>query len=387
MDRPEPSLDRVDSRLVVELAGQLGFGLVGIAPAQASDHVQAVRNWIAADKHGQMHYLKDNLEVRLDPKQLLEGARSIICLADFYPQAAGDVPEPKQLDVARGRVARYAWGDDYHKTIKKRLFALADRLCEEGAHIAPAGRPGLTPTFRCVVDTAPLLEREHASRAGLGWVGKNTMLIHPVYGSWMLLGFILTTLPLETSQKAGYPDATVAPADHCGTCTRCIDACPTKCIAPAGYALDANRCISYLSLEHRTAIEPSLHPLMGNWIAGCDICQEVCPHNRGQRAEGPRGQVKSAEVRQSLVVGLSLLEILDWTVEDRQAAFRGSALKRIKLDMLKRNALIAAGNHLVEHQDAALAQRIKQMAHDSNEPDMVRLTARQVLDRLGRETG
>ncbi|HEX7010591.1 MAG TPA: tRNA epoxyqueuosine(34) reductase QueG, partial [Phycisphaeraceae bacterium] len=277
------------ARLVMELAQQLGFALVGIAPAQPSEHAETVRQWISEGRHGEMHYLAEHLDLRLDPARLLPGARSVIAVADLYhhpsqapaeaearpSSASGDSPLPRGR--VRGRVARYAWGEDYHKVIKKRLHQMADALRERFPDAA----------FRCTVDTAPALEREHAMRAGLGWVGKHTLLIHPRHGSWTLLGLILTTLAIQDSAQAGFPGRTVVPADHCGTCTRCIDACPTQCIENPDLtgrrAIDATRCISYLTLEHRGPIDPSLHRAMGDWIAGCDVCQEVCPFNSEDR--------------------------------------------------------------------------------------------------------
>ncbi len=224
-------------RDVQQLAEAHGFALCGVTDARPSDHREHIHQWLADDRHGEMAYLSNNLNVRLDPNALLDGAKSIICVADFHPHHES----PAQDGEPRGRIARYAWGDDYHKIIKKRLFAIADALRQ--------GEP--EHDFRCTVDTAPLLEREHAHRAGIGWVGKHTLLIHPQHGSWMLLGCIVTTLPIE------HGDMPRPMADHCGTCTRCIDACPTDCITP--YAVDASRCISYLTLEHRGMIDPALH--------------------------------------------------------------------------------------------------------------------------------
>ncbi|MEX0887598.1 MAG: QueG-associated DUF1730 domain-containing protein, partial [Phycisphaeraceae bacterium] len=327
----------------------------------------------------------------------------------------------------RGRFARYGWGDDYHKVMKKRLHALADALRQRWPEAV----------CKCTVDTAPILEREHAARAGLGWVGKHTLLIHPRLGSYMLLGAIVTTLEIEPTRRvrcADLPESdtaayTASPgadgagagaeasrsaqrtlrtlpplpgADHCGTCTRCIDACPTQCIenpAETGRrSVDATRCISYLTLEHRGPIEASLHEAMGDWVAGCDVCQEVCPFN--VRHEGTEGKVERRNVpdvmhpryapRPALVAGVPLIEMLGWTEEDRRAAFQSSAFKRIKLDMLKRNALIAAGNALREREDAALRERedaalrerVAALAADEGEAELVRETARQVLAGL-----
>jgi len=382
----------VDPQPVLDLADELGFGLVGIASAKPSEYAEFVRQWISQGLHGEMNYLENHLEVRLDPGKLLEGARSIICVADKHPAETDLNPTGP---APHGKIARYAWGDDYHKTLKKRLHQLADALAE--AH------PG--ERFRSTVDTAPMMEREHAAQAGLGWIGKHTLLIHPAYGSYFLLGTILTTMNLKTTEQAGYPKPTVPPTDHCGTCTRCIDACPTDCISrEPPRSIDATRCISYLTLEHRSEIDPALHPLMGDWIAGCDVCQEVCPHNREQGV-GPGDQGEALEISDPArsprlrfsalpidarynprppAPGLSLLDILAWTEDDRRAVFKGSALKRIKLDMLKRNALIAAGNALIEQPDTELRKRVEQIAQDSKETDLVRLTAQQTLARLGR---
>lgn len=380
MPAPAPQSAADTARQVRRAAEALGFGLVGIAPARPSEHAEAVRRWIAEGRHGEMHYLADHLDVRLDPARLLPGVRSIVAVADFYPAEAGR--QPPAVDGPRGRFARYAWGDDYHKTLKKRLHQLADTL--RAQHPAAA--------FRTTVDTAPILEREHAERAGLGWAGKHTLLIHPRLGSWMLLGLILTTLDLPTSAEQDYPARTVEPIDHCGTCTRCIDACPTGCITP--HHVDATRCISYLTLEHRSLIDPALHAAMGDWVGGCDVCQEVCPHNQGVRFEGGvhvrREETAPVHPRyqpRELAGGLPLLAILGWSEEDRRRELAGSALKRMKLDMLKRNALIAAGNALLAKDDATLRQRITAIAGDAAEPDLVRDTARQVLDRLAQTPG
>jgi len=368
---------------VRRLATQQGFALVGVAPAAPSDHGEYIHQWLGENKHGQMAYLANHLDVRLDPRKLLPGAQSIICVADRYhgtapPDGPGEHPPPplpEAQPTPTGRVARYAWGDDYHRVMKKRLFALADALRQQWAG----------HEYKAAVDTAPILEREHAHRAGLGWVGKHTLLIHPRLGSWLLLGQIVTTLPIEPDKPNDRP--TIEP-DHCGTCTRCIDACPTDCISP--YQLDAQRCISYLTLEHRGPIEPTLHTEMGDWIAGCDVCQEVCPFNQEGRIDTAAGQ-SDAEYAAPIHPrytprppgpAISLLELLGWDADARQDAFQSSALKRIKLDMLKRNALIAAGNHLAGHDDPPLRARIEQLAQDADEPELVRLTARQVLDRL-----
>ena len=257
-------------RLVVDRCLSAGFALAGVCDAAPSDWEEAYREWIAAGKQGEMGYLARNVEKRLDPRELVPGARSVIVVADQYGSRN---QEPAPVKTGDGRVARYAQGADYHVVMKERLHAICDALRLE--------HPG--HEFRAFVDTAPVLEREHALRAGLGWIGKNTLLIHPQLGSWLFLGGILTTLevrlPPEQEGKGPEPD-------HCGTCTRCIDACPTAAISPGPErSIDARRCISYLTIEHRSAIAPELAAQMGEWLYGCDVCQEVCPHNSPRSAE------------------------------------------------------------------------------------------------------
>ena len=318
---------------VVRIASdELGFALAGVAPAQASEWADAFRSWLDAGRHGEMAYLAEHAGVRTDPSAFVEGCRSLLMVADQY--AARGAWTDERPSHGFGRVARYARGGDYHTVIRKRLHALADRL--------RARWPD--ETFRAFVDTAPVFEREHAMRAGLGWIGKHTLLIHPERGSWLLLGGIATTLEIET------PAGRTRIADHCGTCTRCIDACPTDAIAP--YSVDATRCISYLTIEHRGPIDERFHRAMGDWIFGCDICQEVCPHNSPRGEDAAVGKAHPAyEQRRS---GFDLLAVLGWGEDDRREAFAGSALKRAKLAMMKRNAAIAAKNSLRAHEDPRL---------------------------------
>ncbi|MEO0631374.1 MAG: tRNA epoxyqueuosine(34) reductase QueG, partial [Planctomycetota bacterium] len=225
--------------------------------------------------------------------------------------------------------------------------------------------------FRAFTDTAPVAERELAARAGIGWTGRHTLAINPELGSWFVLGGILTTLELTPpSEQRVVPD-------HCGTCTRCVDACPTDAITP--YSVDASRCISYLTIEHRSPIDPELFGAIGDWIAGCDICQEVCPHNSPR----PKGDVGSRHAAYEPVrLGFDLKEVARWSAEDRAEAVRGSALKRIKLDMFRRNALIAIGNAFRERGDQAMLDVIE--AATADESELVRQTARDLLADLGR---
>ena len=340
------------TRAVLDRCYELGFALAGIAPAEPTRYEPQLRQWLSQAKHGEMHYLAQHTSQRIDPRNMVPGAKSIICVADRYHNGR---PDPPQVGP-RGRIARYARGEDYHAVMSKRLRRLADELGKQF--------PG--ETFRVCVDTAPVLEREHAQRAGLGAVGKHTLLIEPGVGSYLLLGQIITTVQLTPSQPSD--------TDPCGECTRCIDACPTDAITP--FSVDATRCISYLTIEHRSVIDQRYHEPMGDWIFGCDICQEVCPHNQ------PTQRSRSAPVQPAYAPrrdGFDLLEVLGWDEQARREAFLRSAMKRAKLSMMKRNALIAAGNWLAKANHPALARRVEAIAADLGEDDLVRRTAQAVL--------
>jgi len=360
--------------LAQSLAREQGFALCGIASPEPSAYAEQLHAWLAAGKHGEMSYLADHADVRVDPGKLVEGAASVLIVADAYhTHTLGSTPTAPM----KGRVAKYAWGDDYHKALKKRLHAVCNALeSQYPGHI-----------YRATTDTAPIFERELATRAGLGWTGKHTLMIHPRYGSYFLLGTIVTTLPMQTSELAGFPEPLSPPTDHCGACTRCIDACPTDAIAPAGYSVDARRCISYLTLEHRGLIDEQYHEAMGTWLAGCDICQDVCPHNRRRLDAASQGrdplQVHPRYAPHDYAEGFGLLDILSWTAEDRQQAFIGSALKRVSLEMMQRNALIAAGNVLKNRNDPQLIGRIRALAQDKTAHALVRDTAAQVMNQSG----
>lgn len=343
---------------VLETCERLGFSAAGIADASPSRYERELREWLAAGRHGSMAWLARHVDVRLDVTRLLPGARSVVMVTDNYAAPGSDAREAS-ADHRHGRIARYARGRDYHRVIKRRLHTLADELRREHPD---AG-------FRAFVDTAPALERELAQRAGLGWIGKHTLLLHQTRGSYMLIGGLATTLDLAPPAE----QRTIT--DHCGTCTRCIDACPTEAITP--YSVDASRCISYLTIERREAIDRAFFPAMRDWIFGCDICQEVCPHNA--RA---KGDVVIREEYASTRSGFDLLDVLRWREDDRQHAFNSASLKRATLAMIKRNALIAAGNALARTHDPELVQRIRDIADNSTEPAMVRETATAVLDAI-----
>jgi epoxyqueuosine reductase len=301
---------------VKQRARELGFDLVGIAPASPSRYREYLRQWLDDGQGGTMEYLASRFEERADPGAYLPGARSVICVAMNYHVRLEEPAE--DAGGVRGKIARYALGDDYHEIIKDRLHDLADWL-----------RGTVGGRTKSAVDTAPIMEKEMAARAGVGWLGKNTCVINERIGSWLLLGEILTTLELPADQPA---------TDRCGTCRRCIDACPTGAIT-APYQLDARKCISYLTIEHRTEIDPALRPLIGEWLYGCDICQDVCPFNSKaieslDPALAPRFASGSVDVR----------EVIEWSGEDYSRHLRRSAMKRVKLPQLKRNATIVLNN-------------------------------------------
>lgn len=331
---------------VIELGAEVGFARVGVASAEPrrGGELQA---WIDAGSHGEMAYMARDVATRIDPAALLAGARSVICVADRHTADA----EPT-LGGREGRIARYARGRDYHKVIKRKLHALCDALREEASE----------DTFRACVDTAPLMERDHAAAAGIGAMGKHTLLIEQGVGSWMLLGAIVTTLDLKPTVAEDI--------DPCGTCTRCIEACPTDAITP--FSVDATRCVSYLTIEHRGRIDPDLHAGIGTWLFGCDACQEVCPHN------APTLRSLKAGKNPSLggdAHALDVLDVLNWDEDARRAAVSGTAMTRVKLDQWKRNALIVAGNLLSNEDDPPLRARIAAMAQDAGASELVRETA------------
>jgi epoxyqueuosine reductase len=309
-------LDHALAQKIKEHARALGFDLVGIAPAAPSAYRDYLRNWLDAGQAGEMAYLANRFEERTNPATYLPGAASVICIAINYYQP---LEERETTEGVEGRIARYALGDDYHEIVQKRLHSLADWLRESF--------PGVQT--RCGVDTAPIMEKELAARAGVGWVGKNTCLINPQIGSWLLLGEIITTLALPVDEPA---------TDHCGTCQRCIEACPTQAIT-APYQLDARRCISYLTIEHRGDITPDLQQQIGDWLYGCDICQDVCPHNRkAVAADDP--MLKPRFASGTLDAG----QVIRWDKETYQTSLRRSAMKRVKLTMIQRNAQIVLEN-------------------------------------------
>ncbi|MEM7755678.1 MAG: tRNA epoxyqueuosine(34) reductase QueG [Planctomycetota bacterium] len=342
---------------IVERCLDAGFAAAGVCDVSPGAHADALLAWLDDGKHGSMGWMAEFVNVRTDPSKLMEGARACVMVADLYQTRTGS-REAKVPGV--GRVARYARGRDYHKVIKRRLHAICDRLRGEV--------PGAE--FRSFVDSAPVMERELATRAGIGATGKHTLTIHPELGSYMVLGGFVTTLELMP------PASQRVLTDPCKGCTRCIDACPTDAITP--WSVDARRCISYLTIERSLPIDPAFHAAIGDWLFGCDICQEVCPHNQPTRKARYRGDRVLPEY-EPVRTGFDLLDVLGWGEDDRRSACSVSAMKRVKLDEWKRNAVIVAGNWARERPE--LLDRVRDIAGDEAESDGVRETARVVLRR------
>lgn len=299
---------------IKEEALALGFDLVGIATAEPPAYLAFFRQWLADGRHGEMACLARGVKKRANPQLVLPGAQSIVVVALNYHAVVA------QPAASQGKVARYALGEDYHGVMEQKLAALIEMI----RAMMPAAQA------RACVDTAPVLERELAQRAGLGWIAKNTMLLHRRFGQWLLLGEILLDIPLQ-------PDAPVT-QDYCGRCTRCVDACPTRAIL-APRLLDARRCISYLTIELKGSIPPDLRPLIGNRIFGCDDCLEVCPWNRFARQTREAGFRPRADLTTP-----ELIELLSLTEEEFRRRFAGSPVLRAKRRGLLRNVCIALGN-------------------------------------------
>jgi len=308
---------RVEARAL-----DLGFDLVGVAPAQPNPETQSLRQWVSRGFHGEMGWIARRLEERVDPSKVLEGARSMIAVGFSY-----DPWQRSSPSVNEGAIARYAGGKDYHDVLLSPLKQLASELGEL------AGRE---VNSRVYVDTGPVQERAAAAYAGLGWIGKNGCLIHRELGSYVFLGVILTDLVLPPAEKT---------ADHCGTCTACIDACPTQAIVQPG-VVDSRRCISYTTIEQRGPIPLELRESQGQEVFGCDICQAVCPWNGEKHVVPPQDALglRTSIAPADRWVNPSLEWLLGLDEEAWRVAARKSALKRTKWRGLMRNALVAAGN-------------------------------------------
>ncbi|MES2625287.1 MAG: tRNA epoxyqueuosine(34) reductase QueG [Pseudomonadota bacterium] len=304
--------------LIKHWGRELGFQQVGIADIDVAEHSTHLQEWLAKNYHGAMSYMERHASLRAEPSQLVEGTLRVISVRmDYLPaetQMVAVLQNPQQAYVSR-----YALGRDYHKLIRRRLQQLAERI---RAHTGDFG-------YRPFVDSAPVLERAFAEKAGLGWIGKNTMLINKRAGSWFFLGELFTDLPLPVDEKAEF---------HCGSCTACLDVCPTQAFVGA-QILDARRCISYLTIELRTAIPEPLRPLIGNRVFGCDDCQLCCPWNKfssptNERDFTPRHTLDRAQ----------LVDLFNWSEDEFERNTEGSAIRRIGYECWLRNLAVALGN-------------------------------------------
>ncbi|MFO7662246.1 MAG: tRNA epoxyqueuosine(34) reductase QueG [Chloroflexota bacterium] len=342
-------------------ARSLGFNRVGVIPAGPARRLDAYVRWLEAGMHGEMGYLArpDRVIRRQDLDEVLPGVRSVIVVGvDYY---VGELPIEMASDPSRGRISNYAWNLDYHDVMAPRLAALTDWSRHRGKRDEIAAK--------VYIDTGAILERDHGETARLGFTGKNTMLIDPRYGSWFFLGVILTTQVLDYDRPE---DPTPMPS--CGRCRRCLDACPTAAF-PEPYVLDARRCISYLTIELKGWIPAELRPLMGNWVYGCDVCQEVCPFNRFARPTGEPGfrPVSWEDCAPPLLELLALDEI------EFERRFGSGPIGRIKRARLVRNACVAVGNWGSSRAVPSLAQLL-----NDSEP-IVRGHAVWALHRIGGE--
>jgi epoxyqueuosine reductase len=330
-------------------AKRLGFQRVGVCPAVTPPGIHRFHEWLEAGYAGEMSYLPDRSAAYEHPQHVLDGSRSLVVMAMNYRT---ETPQP--VSPGQGMVSRYAWGTtDYHDLIQVRLKQLRQWVLDR----AP------TALVRGVVDTAPLLEREFAQLAGLGWVGKNTLLLNRQIGSWFFLAVLLTDLELEFDE----PTAT----DHCGTCTACLDACPTDAF-PQPYVLDATRCVSYLTIELRESIPLPLRSGVGDWLFGCDVCQDVCPWNHRAPTSNESAFQPADESNP-----VSLAKLFDLTDESFRQRFRKTPLWRSKRRGILRNAAIVLGNQQFVAATSALQRGIRDV-----EP-MVRAASAWALGQIG----
>ncbi|MDX2064374.1 MAG: tRNA epoxyqueuosine(34) reductase QueG [Fimbriimonadaceae bacterium] len=313
---------RVEPGRIRALAEPFGFTTVGVADARPPESLPHLDAWVAEGMHATMDYMATSRALRADPAQLLPGARSVIAVTLNYRQ-----PTTANPVAGQPRIAQYAQGRDYHRVLRGKLRRFAERLEE----VFPGAQ------HRPCVDSAPVLEREYAHRAGLGWFGKNTMLIDSRRGSFFFIGLLLTTLDVR-------PDAPAI--GGCGSCRRCIDACPTGAIVQLNGrgAVDARRCISYLTIEHRGAIEPELAAKIGDWTFGCDVCQDVCPFNQPGPRQPLRGLATDEPDFRQVRAWPHLAELAQWSAEAFDEATPGSPLRRAGREGLQRNAQINLAN-------------------------------------------
>jgi epoxyqueuosine reductase len=307
----------MDAASIKEKAIALGFDLCGIAPVNSFPELAVLPEWLAKGYAGEMAWMARSAERRADVRHVVPGAQSVIVTGALYNT---DRPYSDELAPDVARISRYAWGDDYHDVLKGRLDALLAWMRERSDQPFDA---------RAYVDTGPVQERVYAQYAGLGWIGKNTCLINPELGSWLFLGEIICTLPLEADTQG---------LEQCGACTRCLEACPTGALVEPGL-LDSNRCLSYLTIELRSDIPAEHRRTLGSHIYGCDICQEVCPYNR----PAPRSEAAEWQPRD----GLDLPRLVElWRRPDAELRrlTKGGPMTRAKIAGLRRNIAVAIGN-------------------------------------------
>jgi epoxyqueuosine reductase len=349
----------------------VGFDLCGVAAPDALTELAHLSEWLARGYAGEMTYMRDPR--RTDPQSVLEGARNLIVVALNYNCAQAHSTEfaaRNDGESPRGWISRYAWGDDYHEALGGKLETLLAAMRAQFAEPFEA---------RAYVDTGPVAERVAAKHAGLGWLAKNTCLINEKLGSWLFLGVIVTTLELAPTLEQGE----LPPADLCGNCTLCLDACPTQAF-PAPYVLDARRCISYLTIELRGSIPEHLREGVGRAVFGCDICQDVCPWNRKAAVTA----ANEFEPREIAKPGSSLLAPeLEWIAELSQAefsaTFRRSAVKRAKWRGMVRNACVALGNARLARDDSARPRAIAILESlAQSDDDLIAEHAKWALERL-----
>lgn len=348
------ALSEKDADRAKALARSLGFDLAGIAPAAPPPHAERLAEWLARGYAGGMGWLERHAAERADPRRLMPAVRSVLVVGLVYDPG----PRP-EAPAGCADVARYAGGDDYHEVLRERLDALAIAL--EALFAQPIAS-------RAYVDTGPLLERPLAAAAGLGWIGKNTLLLHPALGSYLFLGALLLDLPLP-------PD--LPQPERCGSCRACLDACPTGALVEPG-VLDARLCLSYTTIELRDAIPEPLRAVQGTHVFGCDVCQEVCPWNTRERREVPpdTSGLRARLAPRQAWREPSLAWLLGLDEDAWRAATRRTALRRTKHRFLLRNALVAAGNAA----DASLVPLVAR--HAASDDPLVAEHARWALARL-----
>jgi epoxyqueuosine reductase len=363
-----------ESAWIVERAKEIGFGLCGVVRAEKFPELERFQEWLDLGFAGEMKYLEDPR--RQDPWLAMERVRSVIVCALNYntqhPYSTEAAAQAQGNAGPRGWISRYAWGDDYHDVMWAKLNALEARLREKFAEPFAS---------RAYADTGPIAERIAAKYAGLGWLGKNTLLLNEEFGSWFFLGVILTSLELTVSLGS----AEAPPPDLCGNCRQCLDACPTEALREP-YVLDARRCISYLTIELRGAIPEEFRERMGWQVYGCDICQDVCPFNRN----APTTVMANFEPREAGRRHSLLAPSLEWLAgmseEEFRQMFRGSAMKRTKWRGLVRNACIALGNTSIAPSSEEHRKVVSLLTRLAGSEDSgIKTSARWALLRIQRE--